>query len=106
MNRARLTLAALSAVLLSLALLAPAALAAAGGGSSGFGGGGGGGGGFSGGGGGGGFSSGGSGGSGSSGPLDVVFGGLFLIGVVAFAVYWVYRQAVNAFVRERLRRRR
>src|SRR3954454_18977963 len=103
MPRPRFTLAlgALASAALLLVLLAPAALAAAGGGSSGFGGGGGGGG-YSGGGGGG---YGGS-GSGSSGPGDVVIGVLFLLGLIIFILWWIYRQAVNAYVRERLRRRR
>jgi predicted lipid-binding transport protein (Tim44 family) len=84
-------------------VLAPArALAAAGGGSSGFGGGGGGGGG--GGSGGGGFGGGGS--SGPSGPFDIVIGVVVLIALICFGLYWIYRQAVNAFVRERLRIRR
>jgi predicted lipid-binding transport protein (Tim44 family) len=83
-------------------MLAPArALAAAGGGSSGFGGGGGGGGGSSGGGGGFGGSSG-----GSNGPTNVVFGVLIVIALILFGLYWLYRQAVNAYVQERLRRRR
>jgi predicted lipid-binding transport protein (Tim44 family) len=94
----------LSLVVLMLTLAPAHALAAAGGGSSGFGGGGGGsGGGFGGGGAGGGFG-GGSGGAG--GPGGVVIGVLILIAVVVFALYWIYRQAVNAFVRERLRIRR
>jgi predicted lipid-binding transport protein (Tim44 family) len=86
--------------LLAFALvLAPAkALAAAGGGSSGFSGGG------SSGGGGGGFGGGSSGGS--SGAGDVIFGILIVIGLILFGLYWLYRQAVNAFVRERLRIRR
>jgi predicted lipid-binding transport protein (Tim44 family) len=98
---------AVSASLIALALvaLAPAgALAAAGGGSSGFGGGGGGGGGggFSGGGGG---YSGGGGGHISTGEA-IVIGVLVVIVVVAAILYWIYRTIVNAFVRERLRRRR
>jgi predicted lipid-binding transport protein (Tim44 family) len=96
-------LIALAALLLGALLLAPAALAAAGGGSGGFGGGGGGGG-------GGGFSGGGGGsyggGSGSSGPIDAVFGVLIVIGLLLFVLYWIYSQIVNAYVRERLRRRR
>jgi predicted lipid-binding transport protein (Tim44 family) len=98
--------AAVLAAVLAVLLAPAAALAAAGGGSSGFsGGGGGGGGGFSGGGGGsgGGFSGG---GGGSSGPGDVFIGVLILIAVVVFVIYWLYRQAVTAFVRERLRVRR
>src|SRR3954468_1304349 len=89
--------------MLALALvLAPAeALAAAGGGRPGVGGGGG----RGGGGGGGGFGGGGSSG-GSSGPVDIVFGVLIVIGLILLGLYWLYRQAVNAFVRERLRRRR
>src|SRR3954453_1496376 len=84
-------------------MLSPArALAAAGGGPSGFGGGGGGG--SSGG--GGGFGGGGSGSSRPSGPVDIVFGVLIVIGVILFVLYWLYRQAVNAYVQERLRRRR
>jgi predicted lipid-binding transport protein (Tim44 family) len=35
-----------------------------------------------------------------------VIGALVLIAVVIFILYWIYRQAVNAFVRERLRIRR
>jgi predicted lipid-binding transport protein (Tim44 family) len=86
-------------------MLAPArALAAAGSGSSGFGGGGGGGGGS----GGGGFGGGGSGGgyTGTGGAGGVVIGVLIVLVVIIFILYWIYRQAVNAFVRERLRMRR
>jgi predicted lipid-binding transport protein (Tim44 family) len=89
----------LSMCALALMLAPASALAAAGGGSSGFGGGGGGGGSS----GGGGF---GGGGSSSGGPSDIVIGVLVLIALVAFGLYWLYRQAVNAFVRERLRIRR
>jgi predicted lipid-binding transport protein (Tim44 family) len=87
-----------SAVALAL-LLAPAAMAAAGGGSSGFGGGGGGGGGGSYGGGGGSY-------GGSGGPGDIFVGALVLLAFIAFVLYWIYRQAVNAFVARRLRIRR
>jgi predicted lipid-binding transport protein (Tim44 family) len=93
---------ALSITVLAGLLLAVDSLAAAGGGSSGFGGGGGGGGGSSGG--GGGFGGGGS--SGPSGPADIFIGGVVLLVLFAFILYWIYRQAVNAFVRERLRIRR
>jgi predicted lipid-binding transport protein (Tim44 family) len=95
----------LSLVVLSLILAPARALAAAGSGSSGFGGGGGGssGGGFGGGGGsGGGYY----GGGGAGGAGGLVFGGLILLVVIIFVLYWIYRQAVNAFVRERLRFRR
>jgi predicted lipid-binding transport protein (Tim44 family) len=95
-------LAALASGVLLLVLLAPAAMAAAGGGSSGFSGGGGGGGGGYSGGGGGGYGS----GSGSSGPVDIVFGALILLALICFVLYWIYRQAVNAFVAQRLRIRR
>jgi predicted lipid-binding transport protein (Tim44 family) len=88
----------LSACALALMLAPAEALAAAGGGSSGFSGGGGG---SSG---GGGFGGGGS--SGSSGASDAVVGVLIVIALILFGLYWLYRQAVNAFVRERLRRRR
>jgi predicted lipid-binding transport protein (Tim44 family) len=87
----------LTAALLLFALSASSAMAAAGGGSSGFSGGGGGG--YS----GGGSSYGGSSGSGEADPLTFAFiGGL----LVLFLVYWLFRKAVNAFVRERLERRR
>ena len=94
----------LSLVVLSLMLAPARALAAAGSGSSGFGGGGSGGGGYSGGGG----SSGGGyyGGGGAGGVGGVVIGVLILLVVGIFVLYWIYRQAVNAFVRERLRFRR
>jgi predicted lipid-binding transport protein (Tim44 family) len=91
----------LSLIVLALVLAPAEALAAAGGGSSGFGGGGSSGGSS----GGGGFGGGGSSG-GSSGPFDIVFGVLIVIAVILFGLYWLYRQAVNTFVRERLRRRR
>jgi predicted lipid-binding transport protein (Tim44 family) len=94
-------LARLASLCAFTVMLAPArALAAAGGGSSGFGGGGGGGGGSS----GGGFGGGSSGGS--SGPVNIVFGVLIVIAIILFVLYWLYRQAVNAYVQERLRRRR
>src|SRR3954471_887991 len=104
MTSTRLTqaLRAFAAAVLLLVLLAPAALAAAGGGSSGFGGGGGGGG-------GGGYSGGGGsygGGSGTGGPGGLVFGALIGIVLIIVVLSWIYRQAVTAFVRERLRRRR
>jgi predicted lipid-binding transport protein (Tim44 family) len=35
-----------------------------------------------------------------------VIGAIILIAVICFGLYWLYRQAVNAFVRERLRIRR
>ena len=85
-SRLKLAARALAATLLSLALLAPDALAAAGGGSSGFGG------------------SGGSGGT--SGPVNIFFGVVALLVMALVVLWWIYRQAVNAFVRERLRRRR
>jgi predicted lipid-binding transport protein (Tim44 family) len=36
----------------------------------------------------------------------VVFGVLIVIALILFGLYWLYRQAVNAYVQERLRRRR
>jgi predicted lipid-binding transport protein (Tim44 family) len=92
-------------VAFALMLVPARALAAAGSGSSGFGGGGGGGGGGFGGGGG---SSGGGyyGGGGTGGVGGAVIGVLILLVVVIFILYWIYRKAVNAFVRERLRYRR
>jgi predicted lipid-binding transport protein (Tim44 family) len=93
----------LSLCLMGLVLAPAGALAAAGGGSSGFGGGGGGGGGGFSGGGGGGYSGG---GGGVSTGESIVIGVLVVIVVIAAILYWIYRQVVNAFVRERLRRRR
>ncbi|MEA2429071.1 MAG: hypothetical protein QOF37_2699 [Thermoleophilaceae bacterium] len=99
----RRALLSLGSALLLIALLAPAALAAAGGGSSGFrggGGGGGGGGGFGGGG-------GGYGGGGRIGGFGAaVIGGIILIVLICVVLYWIYRQAVNAWVSARLAARR
>jgi predicted lipid-binding transport protein (Tim44 family) len=94
----RRTALTLGAALALLALYAPPAMAAAGGGSSSFGGGGG-----------GGNSGGGSsyGGSGSgSGEADPLTFAILGAGLVLFLIYWMFRKAVNAFVRERMARRR
>jgi predicted lipid-binding transport protein (Tim44 family) len=94
-------LAALAGSLLFLVLMAPAALARAGSGSSGFSGGG-----SSGGSSGGGSFGGGSSYGGSSTAGNIAVGVMIGLVVLIFIGYWIYRQAVNAWVRGKLRVRR